>query len=1078
VYDIDPATGLICLEEEDWSLNGDMPLFLTRRYNNLSQYAGPFGVGWMCGFDSHLRLNGPAIEMIDPQGRQVQLPGLWEAGSSRDRINGYVAQRTGNHFEVFDPGGLKLTFLADALEGRYQLVRQDEIGENSLWFFYDGPLLSEVQSSSGHIIRLVRFDDRIQAMLAVSDGQGAKTLARYRYDRGGHLISVADPSGSACIYEYSSGLLTRRTNRLGGSNFFAYDDHRRCIRTWQDPAGRVRFIEYDDKGQRTLVTDSAGRRTELRFDAERRLQETIRFDGSSIREFYTNSNEPTATEGDPEPDSLYEYDDHGNNIKEIEPDGAEWTWSYDPLNRIVAETEPDGGLHTFHFDDANRVLQHRDSLGGVTSFEYDEVGRVIATTLPLGNVVRAGRDRGLTQVADSLGPLYTAQEDYFGNPVEIRNASGSVTRFTNDDHGRITAISSNGHTATSTYDAEGNLTAETDFVGNLSGYERDAFGRLVRWNTPTGISYSYHYDAEGRLVDSSSSAGPRCEFERDWQGRLTRVRLRDGREEKYVYDENGNRSSVVQTGQIRTEYDYTPVGLISGIRHGSLSAAFSYDAMGNLTEAVGDGHVVKRTNGTGELVVRETQDEFEIDYEYNAVGLVTKRTDAFGRTTQYDYNVRGQLTSLQDSIFGEFKFEYDASGSLSLEILPNGLTRNVTFDSEDELRESETQDNNARTLQRRSYRYDGNGEITQEISLDGVVTDFHYDAGRQLTLIRNGDVSSESFEYDGDENLISYQGIPLTYEGSELISGAGWEYEYDAAGRVVRRGKDGENYTFEYGLGGLISKAVLPDGSSFSYEYDGLGRRVLKRGPAETVRYFWDAETLLAETRTTAESESTRFYLFLPDTFIPLGHADGDRRFYYENDQRGAVREVYDEHGKNVAQFRYLGFGSRYKSEGGTAAADVPFRLLGQYFDRETGLHYNRFRYFDPDAGRFLSIDLWSHEIETNPYSYGPNPIGWADPLGLARLGDFSRSQANNIKEANRKKNRGFYKCANCGFKNKNKVFAVSKETGRPVGDGAFHADHKKSLGRGGSGNPNRNGQALGGTCNCSKGKRKKAGMT
>jgi RHS repeat-associated protein len=559
---------------------------------------------------------------------------------------------------------------------------------------------------------------------------------------------------------------------------------------------------------------------------------------------------------------------------------------------------------------------------------------------------------------------------------------------------------------------------------------------------------------------------------------LTRVRLRDGRQEIYQYDRDGNRSSILETGNIRTEYDYTPVGLIAGIRHGSHSATFAYDEMGNVTEAVAGDHVVTRTSGPGELVVRETQGSFQIEYEYNAVGVVTRRTDSLGRTTKYAYNVRGQLTSIDDSILGEFRFEYDNAGSLSREILPNGLTRRMAFDHDDELRGAETVDSNGRTLQRRSYLYDGNGEITREVASDGVVTDFSYDAGRQLTMVKRGGAPRESFKYDEDENLVSYQGSALKYQGSRLVFAGGLAYEYDDAGRVVRRGRGGEQTTFEYGLGGLISKAVLPDGRTFVYEYDGLGRRVLKRGPDETVRYFWDAETLLAETTTTSGSEITRYYLFLPDSFIPLGHAEGARRCYYDTDQRGTVRDVYDEHGKVVAQFDYLAFGSRHQSFDVDRTQDSPFRLLGQYFDEETGLHYNRFRYFDPIGARFLSIDLWSHEVETNSYTYGPNPIGWADPLGLARLGDFSRSQANTIKEANRKKNRGFYKCANCGFKNKNKVFAIAKETGRPVGDGAFHADHKKSLARGGSGNPKRNGQALGGTCNCSKGKRKKAGMT
>src|SRR5205807_10540047 len=115
-----------------------------------------------------------------------------------------------------------------------------------------------------------------------------------------------------------------------------------------------------------------------------------------------------------------------------------------------------------------------------------------------------------------------------------------------------------------------------------------------------------------------------------------------------------------------------------------------------------------------------------------------------------------------------------------------------------------------------------------------------------------------------------------------------------------------------------------------------------------TVRYFWDAETLLAETIISPTSTETHFFLYLPDTFIPLAHSVGADRFYYDTDERGTVREVYNENGLRVARFRYLAFGRRENDELTVPEANSPFRLLGQYHDDETGLHYNRFRYFDP----------------------------------------------------------------------------------------------------------------------------------
>ncbi|NCH73363.1 RHS repeat-associated core domain-containing protein [Cronobacter dublinensis] len=60
-----------------------------------------------------------------------------------------------------------------------------------------------------------------------------------------------------------------------------------------------------------------------------------------------------------------------------------------------------------------------------------------------------------------------------------------------------------------------------------------------------------------------------------------------------------------------------------------------------------------------------------------------------------------------------------------------------------------------------------------------------------------------------------------------------------------------------------------------------------------------------------------------------------------------------------------------------------PLRYQGQYFNAGTGLHYNRFRYYDPDAGRFISQDPIGLAGGINLYQYAPNPLAWVDPLGL-----------------------------------------------------------------------------------------------
>ncbi|WP_311769452.1 RHS repeat-associated core domain-containing protein, partial [Burkholderia stagnalis] len=103
-------------------------------------------------------------------------------------------------------------------------------------------------------------------------------------------------------------------------------------------------------------------------------------------------------------------------------------------------------------------------------------------------------------------------------------------------------------------------------------------------------------------------------------------------------------------------------------------------------------------------------------------------------------------------------------------------------------------------------------------------------------------------------------------------------------------------------------------------------------------------------------------------------------------DQIGTPQEVTDEAGEIAWSARYKAWGEAREVIGEAArkAGIVnPLRFAGQYFDRETGLHYNRHRYYDPNTGRFISKDPIGLQGGINVFQYAPNPISWIDPLGL-----------------------------------------------------------------------------------------------
>ena len=110
---------------------------------------------------------------------------------------------------------------------------------------------------------------------------------------------------------------------------------------------------------------------------------------------------------------------------------------------------------------------------------------------------------------------------------------------------------------------------------------------------------------------------------------------------------------------------------------------------------------------------------------------------------------------------------------------------------------------------------------------------------------------------------------------------------------------------------------------------------------------------------------------------------------WYQCDHLGTPQELTDPNGQIVWSAQYKAWGEIKEQCSEWAQREGltnPIRFQGQYHDHETGLHYNRYRYYDPRVGRFISKDPISYAGGLNLYAYAPNPTGWVDPLGLSTI--------------------------------------------------------------------------------------------
>ncbi|WP_373700818.1 RHS repeat-associated core domain-containing protein, partial [Neisseria dentiae] len=228
----------------------------------------------------------------------------------------------------------------------------------------------------------------------------------------------------------------------------------------------------------------------------------------------------------------------------------------------------------------------------------------------------------------------------------------------------------------------------------------------------------------------------------------------------------------------------------------------------------------------------------------------------------------------------------------------------------------------------------------------------------------------------------------------------GTEYTYDALGNLIyRQLPNGENQYFVYDTENQLTRAEIKKSAGnteiWEYAYDPFGRRLSKERkdklawvstePKRT-HFVWDGTRLLQEY--TYKGNYTYVYTD-QDSYEPLAqvflNSKDDKQYlaYFHTDQIGIPKEMTDQFGNLLWYGEYTAWGRLKKDERVYKDVHQPFRLQNQYCDAETGLHYNFFRYYEPDTGRFVNQDPIKLYGGSNLYLFGHNTFKWKDPLGL-----------------------------------------------------------------------------------------------
>ena len=729
--------------------------------------------------------------------------------------------------------------------------------------------------------------DAFGQTLTVKDGEG--NITTNEYDRRGLLTTMTDAEGGVTTYEYNGyGELVKSTDARGNSTVTYYDDLGRVtmvidaegyvtetrynsfgevdrvVRHWgqyqnADPATKpvfvidatdnITYFEYDNAGRLTKTTDAEDYVETYSYN---RFGERISRTGKSNTDTRVESaadanittyeydkrglliRETLPAEVVDENDdnrlvnivNTYAYDARGNQISMTEAEGlAEQrttTYVYDKVNRLI-ETRGQArqiysqtnhlavsGLHTptetISYDKRGNITKTVDASGATTVFYYDDLGRKVVEIDALGTYTAYEYDHNSNVERIRIFESQVSVPADGGSQEEAPDAPAGAARETLFEYDKLNRM-----TKSSVIGVHNGYFNGTSWVANSTNfetlYEYDANGNVTKTTDPMGNTTHAYYDKLGRKIGQV-----------DGENYLT----------KWEYDSEGN---VTKETQYAVKLSSVPATLPSPSTSGARITTYTYDAVGNRLSEIREGVVIHNGSG-GTQTVNAT-----VNYEYNGLGQVTKKTEATGDLTEYSYDDGGRLESerrLGDGL------TYGFTGHTNTQVTP-GV--DYSYDGLGNLRWSKALGGAGVAERYTSYDYNSGGLLERMIDAEGNIRQYYYDkSGRQI--LERYDRTETSGQQLVEGSLVRYDLLGrVTEQWTARWNGTGWtsdsdgsardtsrvaQTEYNAFGDVSRTGINGtwisEN---KYDLAGRLWATNAGDGIWKFFGYDKNGNQTI-----------------------------------------------------------------------------------------------------------------------------------------------------------------------------------------------------------------------------------------------------------
>jgi RHS repeat-associated protein len=774
-------------------------------------------------------------------------------------------------------------------------------------------------------------------------------------------------------------------NRSSTTEAFGTADQRTITRVYEPDSSRVSTVTRDsvaNPGQQTVTT-------------------TI-YDGpnpQSVTE--TGYNGTTAISRT----TTYSYDDKGR---------VEWIDGprTDVLDKTIYSYYPDtpdqgdnqGQLHTV-----------TNAMGHITTYgNYNVHGKPELITPPAGDPIILGYDGFGRIQTRARGSIQTSYQ-YYDN--------GSLHTLTHPGYGTITY----------TYTDSGKPETVTDNLGNsmtyiYETYETSGKPERVEYRDPAGQLrhfIEYLYEETNDLDQTILADGSTQDFDYDPVGNLKYTynsTLGSDKKTEYIYDALNRLKDKIEPGAIITSYEYDSHDNIKSITDAeSKTTNFTYDdfgrvltqispdtgtttftyddATGQMTQTYADGTVIVSSfDALGRITSKtfpDSSQNISFGYDENAdgVGKITSVADPSGTIT-YSYNAQEQLdgqSKVVDNVTYPVAYGFsNTTGNLDSMTYPSGL--NLTYQYNGAGQITGIQADSQPLIENITYLPFG-GVEDYTFSSISQAHDQTYDLRYMIDQIQSGSMMYD-YTVNGLGNVEtvdgkSYPDLTADTTNFDYLAGTSKldivtdsqgpkQYVYDDNGNITSDGI----LTFIYDQQNHLDQVKQDTTVLADYVYDGFNRRIKKIAGGNTTVYHYDRNSLLIA-ETLADGTPLVDYIYLGSTMVALKKYGAQAGIYYVvNDHLTTPQMVLDAAGTVVWQAACAPYG----------LADVTvntitfnIRFPGQYFDSETGLHYNWNRYYDPATGRYITADPIGLEGGMNLYAYvGGDPVNGMDPEGLS----------------------------------------------------------------------------------------------